>query len=531
MKDLVQRILTEMKSSPEINSEPLVKILAESATKSIALGENLESVYETIRTGLTEINKTLKKNSISVILESMQKIEESIDTKITKIAKEVDLASKLALIKESEAYANPLVKVQVDSFEKALSEGYVDFSIAPNFVDTFSAFKDYAPVRESVDGIVKYMNENRSRLSVLSAIYQMSRIQSPAYAGAINDLKEMLINESYSADILKIKYGKSIPAVTGLISTLRIYEAQDSDGFTLGEGNADTKINNIITTSTPLENGFMAYLDNRFIAIRLSESLTGHEKNVFVDEEIKIAEMEPAWVYENHRAFYEASEAFAKLGFSVLESGMGLESNAIHGAKIGVMINENHELDVLINGKKIEKPSLKDVSEAVAVQGSGVRQILTTLFEKFEIVNNLEFIKEVRNDVTCADALVFNLDGKYFICEQVNAAERAWLRVDEHQLYEFFAKKFRYDISPVFKTAIEEKVDQMKKVEEEKSRIQNDLNKLNETVEKLKTACAKPGLDPGSVNKLETLRENIEQTIKELKGQYVALELKKRAVA
>lgn len=525
MKDLVQRILAEMVATPSTSENPLVKLLVDSTNKSIALGESIDTIYENLKAGLISVNEKVGDPTLSSIIDQIRLSEDTVDAKVTRIAKAADILKRVQEIKESSSYSNPIVKTKVDAFEGVLNKGILDFSVCGRFVESFEEYSYDKKVASAVDSVKAYVAENQATLEILNTIYQM---HSPIYAGASNDLKNMLVSESYSADILKLKYGTTIPLITSLISNLRILEAQQSGNFTLGEGNFDTRVNNSIAPSIRIEEGFMFYVDGRFLSVRESNATTGYEAKLHIDSRFKIAEMEPSYVKVAYPNFYEISEAFATLGFKVREDGLGVESRNIPNLTLGFILNENREFDLHVNGTKMESVGMQNVSEAVSMQSNQVKARVNLILENFSTICNLEFVKEVSNDRTLAEALVLDIEGSYFVCEKKNSADREWSQVDEHQMYEFFKSKFGYDISPIFKTEIEESISAIKQIEEKKASIQTNIDKLEESVAKLSTACSNPNLDPSEISKLEAIKESIEKTIHGLKQEYISADLLKK---
>ena len=97
-------------------------------------------------------------------------------------------------------------------------------------------------------------------------------------------------------------------------------------------------------------------------------------------------------------------------------------------------------------------------------------------------------------------------------------------------MYEFFAHKFNYDISPIFKTKIDEKVKKYQHIEKTKKDILGDVSKLEVTLDKLQTAIHEPEIEADAVKKLEKIKESIESTITALKQDYVGLDLIKKNI-
>ena len=107
MNEFLQKMLAELNSNKSVSSEPLVKMIVESANKSIALGENVALVSANLKTGLAYINETIKNPALSTLLTKFNESANTPEAKVTAIAKEVNLLAKITLLKESNAYSNP----------------------------------------------------------------------------------------------------------------------------------------------------------------------------------------------------------------------------------------------------------------------------------------------------------------------------------------------------------------------------------------------------------------------------------------
>ena len=530
MKGFVDKILSELKSNPAVNAEPMVKILTESIDKSITLGEMPTVIYSNLKNGISAINKTVKNSVLESINSQFVKIEETDDVKTQVIAKKINLSNKLTAIKESKSGTNPIISSQIEVFENYLNSGVLDFALCENFISVFTPFNYDTVIKKQLNAVSKYLNESRSSILLLNAVYSLDSMSNQNYSEVSKDLKKMLINESYTSDILKIKYGNSVPVVNQLISDLRVVESQTTGYFTLGEGNSFTQINNLITPATKAKDGLIVYMDNKFISIRESKGLTGKETNVYIDGTFKIAEIDPTYVKEKFPKFYSVAESFATLGFKKNIDGTGVESNSIRNFNIGFKTNEERELDLYLNESRVENLEDINLMEALVLESTVIKEKVITLFENSKNLFNFDFIKELTNDRTLAEATILKLNDEFYVCEKLNSAERNWAKVDEHDLYEFCMARFNYDISPIFKTKIDEKKEVYKKIEEKKQAIEIDIAKLEQTMEKLQAAISSPDLDSDAVKKLTGIRESIESNITSLKQDYVGLDLFKKDV-
>jgi hypothetical protein len=377
--------------------------------------------------------------------------------------------------------------------------------------------------------VQKYLAENSAKVKVLNAIYQMDSMRTQVYAPVSEELKKLLISESYSADVIKIKFGTAIPVINALVQDLRIIESNQYGTFTVGEGNGETRVNNVIAPAIKTEDGILMYTDNRFLSIREANGLTGHETKIHVDEAFKIADISPEYVKSNYGKFYALCESYAMLGFKKNETGLGVESNALRGFKMSFDLNENKEVILNVNGTKFDSANFV-VSESLALETSQNKERINTILENSANIFHFEFIKEVTNDRTLSEALILNLNNEYYVCEKVNSADREWNKVNEHQLSQLFASKFNYDITAIFKVKIDEAVAEIKKIEEKKQTILTDIQKLEESVEKLNVAIDAAGYDVENSNKLSGIKESILSTIEALKKEYVDTDLLKKKV-
>lgn len=528
MNQFVQRIVAELKTNESLKNELLVKMLTESIDKSIALNESESAIYNSLKVGVVSLNEKIKSPVLESILLQFAKNEETPESKVYKLANEINFENIVRALKESAAYANPIIKTQVDGLDKAVATGTPGFSLCLPFIQVFEQYSHDKTVGSCVESVKSYISKNRAKLSVISTIYQLDSMKSPAYAGVSSDLKSMLLAESYSADILKLKYNTSVPLVTNLINDLRLIESQETGSFTLGEGNGDTQISNLIAPAIKTEDGLIMYVDNRFLSIRESKGLNGTESKIHIDENFKIADIDPNYVKSNYSDFYQLCEAYVNLGFTKTADGLGVETSAIKNFKLGLRANENKEIEFYINDSKVNESNDASISEALALQPTQIQVRVARILENTKDIFNFEFIKEVTNDRTLSEALVFNLNSSYYVCDKVNAADRVWKKVDENELYHFIGSKFNYDISKIFKVKIDEAAAINKEIETQKQAILENISKLESSITKLDDAANNPNLDPSETKYFVDLKESITGTINKLKEEYISLDLLKK---
>jgi hypothetical protein len=530
MKGFVDKILAELKSNSTLKSEPLVKILTESIDKSIALGESDSVIYQNLKSGIVSINTRINDSNLTAIVEQFNKIETTPESKTFEIAKKANLSEKLLAIKESKSGSNPIIKSQIEVFESYLNNGTPDFALCEGFIQFFSNHKYDSKIKSEIEKVQKYLAENRSEILFLNTIYTIDSMANSQYSAVSRDLKNMLVSESYTSDILKLKYSNTVPVINQLIGELRLVESQKLGYFNLGEGDSLTNVTNMITPATKAKDGLILYMDDKFISIRESRGLTGKETNVYIDDTFKIAEVDPNYIREKFPKFYSVAESFATLGFRKNLDGTSVDSSTIRNFNISFKTNEERELDLYLNESKISNLEEVNLMEALSLESAEIKNRVVTLFENSSNLFNFDFIKELTNDRTLSEAYVLKLNEEFYICEKLNSAERSWKKVDEYEMYNFCMQKFNYDISPIFKTKIDEKIETFKKIETRKNAISVDVAKLEETMEKLQKAISNPDIDSEAVKKLTGIRESINSTITSLKNDYVGLDLFKKDI-
>jgi hypothetical protein len=526
MNEFVNKVIHELKTNESIKNEVLVNVIAESAVKSISLGENISNVYADLKNNLSKLNENMKDSTLSAILEQFKQREYSDESAIDSIDKGANLSAKLNAIKES-AGNDPIVLTKVAQFESAISSGTKEIHLYNKFIEVFESYSHNSAAKKAVANVKKYLNENLSKVLVMNTIFEMEKF--PMYASAVSELRKMVINETHSADILKVKFNSEIPAINSLVSELRVLEANQLGYFTLGEGNIDTQVRNVIAPALRTNEGRLIVMhDNRFLAISEGKNLDGTEKEVHVNENFKIATINPEHIASTHSNFYKVCESYFTLGFKANSNGTGVESSTIKNFKIGFRVNESKSIDLYLNDTKIDSPEKIKLDEALALESNATKSHVSNVFNNLSSIFNFEFIKEISNDRTLAESLVFNLGDKYYVCEKSNVSERIWTPVNEHQMYEFFMSKYQYDISPIFKVKIEESVEKIKVIEEKKSSILTDVEKLEQTIAKLQEALSNSEIEKDDYNKLTSIKSGLEEAIVEMKNEYVSLDLSKK---
>lgn len=530
MRNFVDKVLVELTSNKDLKDNSLVKMVTESAVSSINSGINAVEVYSKLKSSISDINEHLKNSKLSNIIEQFNKNEESPDSKLLELSKMGDLLGKLKEIKETYSYSNPIIKEKVDSYIKNISDGIAEFTLYPSFIKDFSSHLSENVVVKAVNNISSIINKNKKDLEVLYSINQMKNgVNFPLYESICKYLTECLVNRKYSADSISMKYrATNLPLVSLLIQNLRIVESNETGKFTLGAGDGNTHVNNVITPSIKgKDKTIITYYDNRFISISESSELTGNEEKVHINSDgFIISTLLPNYVKENYSNFYFLCEAYSKLGFKGSKYHSGIETSNIRNFKLGLSLNEEAQLNLYVNDSLVEKIEEVNVPEALVMESEEIKNIVKLIFENLDSISNFDFIKCISNSRTLKEATIYKLGKKYFLCEHTNAADRNWKKVNELEMYEYFIGNYEYDISPVFGTEITKQAKLENRKNKRKNKIQSNIVKLEETISKLDSALSSKKLDTTKISKLEKIKESVFDHVSVLKEKYISIDVK-----
>lgn len=531
MKDFINGVLRELQNNPDTRSNRLIGIIVESAEKSIQSGERYDLIFEKVKNDLIEVNKHVKNGSVKNILDQFRKIEFKPESKLKEFAKIANLGGKLKGIKESTAYSHPMIAHKVNEYFGKLNEGVAEFTLYPSFIKDFSEHMIEKSVSSAVKSVSRILSENAADFEMLHTIHLMESHNSPMYSNVLPDLRNMLLNNTYTSDVINLKYGKTgLPIISNLVNNLKLIESKSDGSFNLGTGDSNTKIRNVVAPGIKSDSkSILTYFDNKFIRISESSSLNGSEEEVFIKKGgFTISSIDPQWVKENHSDFYDVCESFAYLGFKEIELYEGIETSQIRGFKLGLIPNSNRELDLYLNESRVVDTNNINLTEALALADDRTKKAVKKVFENIRSILNFEFIKTIKNDITLAESTVFNLGNNYFLCQKPNQVERIWDPVDESRLYEHFMNNFRYDISSIFKSAVSRAAADNKMIEDRKHQILVSVSKLEESVKRIQTAINSKDVDTNQISELERVKESVESMIEDLKFEYADVDLIKK---
>jgi hypothetical protein len=190
---------------------------------------NLVSKSDKNKTILMENNEFVTAEELNQYSVFLKKEMEAMNSKIAEIKEQKQVLTESSFEDKNSNLEERVAKLEkyseylAENLDNAIKYGEY---LAENLDESISYSKYLAENLDKNISYSKYLAENRSPLTLLNAVYSLDSVPSANYSTVTKDLKTMLVNEAYSSDILKVKYGTSIPVINQLISELRILESQ-----------------------------------------------------------------------------------------------------------------------------------------------------------------------------------------------------------------------------------------------------------------------------------------------------------------
>ena len=276
---------------------------------------------------------------------------------------------------------------KVNMLEDTLYQKNVpEFKCCGGFVNTF---KDHAysdVIKESVERIRNYVINNSEKMLVLDSIYEMNRGGgSKMYLDQVDKLTDMVLNESYSSEAVRIKLNGELPILHKLIKDLSIYESSREKRFSMGSGNNDCIVKNAIVPSTKLnESAMLFYMDDKFLSI--SNATKNKNGNVLsTGSKSYVSEIESNYVKENHSDFYNLCESFYKLQFTHNESGNGIVSDSIRNFVLEFKVEEKGTIGTYLNNSKVEFDKI-NFSEVLLMESTKIKNNVSNVLKGSESI-------------------------------------------------------------------------------------------------------------------------------------------------
>jgi hypothetical protein len=512
MNSLIQELTSELKSNPSISNSVIIKMVLESINNSVLLGVPSDQILENALANLSGMAEATLNENLKEVVAKFMKLAEKPTKRLQDMAKEAGLSLKVKALKESSLYKDPSFKYSISVLEQKLSVT-PEFRVIGMLIESLSGFA-YDPLVEStITELTDYVNENRSKLEVINAIFEMRQTGAILYREVIAELETCLLEGTYTADSIKMKLrGKPVmPIITRLINSLSMVEAKAQGKFSIGIGNGDAKVKSVIAPFYKIsESVAVVFVDNKFV--KLSED----------EAPVQVTAADVA----EYPEFVEVCETFASLNFKERESEIFAKGRNL---EIAFAVNEEGSLALKINGNTIEDLKSIELSEIFLMEQMETRATLTKLFNNLDMIVNLEFAKKIVNERLDADSIVFTIGEALYVFEKY-AHTRIVKKMQGLDFHNYVMEKFNYDVSEMYAIELEEREKFVRQIEEDKKSVEVDLSKLEQTIAQLDEALSDPGLSEEYHNQLSDLKVAIEKNVNSLKNHYIELELSKKKV-
>ena len=510
MNSLIHELTLELKSNPNVKDSVAVKVVLESINNSTLLGVPSEEILENSLITLSELATATLNENLKEVVAKFRKLGEKPTQRLQNMAKEAGISLKIKALKESKIYRDPTFKYTVSLIEQKLA-ALPEFRVIATVLESLGKYSYDKVVMSTLADITDYVNENRAKLEVINAIFEMRQTGAVLYRESIIELENCLLENIFSADVIKMKLrGKpSMPTVTRLINTLIMVEAKDQGKFNIGVGNGDAKVKSIIAPFYKIsESAAIVYVDNKFIKLQ---------------EDQDPSQVTAAEVAESPD-FFEGCEAFAALNFQEKETE--IVSNG-RGLKVSFAINESGNLYLKINGSIVEDLSKVELSEIFLMEQIETRSKLTTLFRGLDMIVNLEFAKKLVNERLNADSIVFTMGETLYVFEKY-ANNRIIKKMEGLAFHNYVMENFNYDVSELYAIELEEREKNLRKIDEEKKLVEKDLSKLENSITQLEEALKDSSLSSEYQTQLGDLKVSIEKNVNSLRNHYISLDQSKK---
>ena len=530
MSDFASNILNAVRTDAEFKYNPVLMAVVENLESKRSSHTSEESYLKTIRESLSSANNYIKNQRIEKMLVSIDEklgseLVTNMHTKINSMYYEVEFPAAIKAIRESRAYAEPVVKNYIDhALMEMQSKTIPYFKYLPGFLGTMTTYATNEVVNEWVTKFNNYITENGKKLMLLETVHYLDGTGNGFYNGVTNKIKPFILaNEYGSAKIMfEMKEFKTIPVIGQMIATLQSQEATQLQQFTLGTGDVNTKVYNYIGPVLKENNSMVLFADGAFINLT-SEAVeeSAIAKTYGKSGDINVQELKAEYVYEKMQSYYQVAKSFEFLNFNVKEKGL---SSKLRNIKIDFKINESENLDLYINESIVVDPKEINFHQMFVLENNYVKNCSTTVFNNMDKIYNVEFAKLLINESRNVAAMIINVNEEYYVYDFIDSKKRDIFKTDGFALQKFVFEKFGYDVRSLFKLQIDDVKSKVDAIEEKKSGVLAAIAELEESEKLVSTTMSKSGLKSDDMESLRGLSEKIEKELVALKNSYILLE-------
>ena len=510
MNSLIQELTLELKSNPSVKDSVAVKVMLESINNSVLLGVPSDQILENTLSTLSELATATLNENLKEIVAKFKKLAEKPTQRLQNMAREAGISLKIKALKESKIYKDPTFKYSISLVEQRLA-AQPEFRAIGHLLEALTPYSYDSTVATTIQEVTDYVNENRSKLEVINAIFEMRQTGAILYREAIAELENCLLENTFTADTVKMKMRNkpAMPIINRLINSLSMFEAKVAGKFNIGIGNGDAKVKSMIAPFCKIsESAAIVFVDNKFIKLEEDQ------------DPVQVTAQE----LEDYPEFFEVCEAFAGLNFQdreneIVSRGRGLE--------VVFAVNEDNTLYLKINGSVVEDLTKIELSEIFLMEQLETRSKLTTLFRGLDMIVNLEFAKKLVNERLNADSIVFTMGETLYVFEKYGQS-RIIKKMEGLTFHNYVMENFNYDVSDLYEIELEEREKQLRQIDEEKKLVESDLTKLEKSISQIEEALKDQSLSEEYQTQLNDLKISIEKNVNSLRNHYISLDQSKK---
>ena len=494
MNDLRKNLIQELKAAKAVSESRMLQMVVAGLEANVNASGNIEQALA----DLAEVSEKLQNTELDTIVKKFNEMSNTPAKKLKMIENGAAVLPKIAQIKESAAYADPILKTVIAGLEK-----YVSVNSEPLVIESviakLSPFSFDSTVKSVVTDLTKYVSENRATLAIFNTIADLKKAPNAYYAQVSEKLEGAILEGRTSVDALTMILAEATaqPVIKNLLNRLSQFESSKNGGFNLGSGNGSTKINPVIGVYTKTDKGVRVLIENHIIDMN--------------DEEE--AEMVPFSSLPQEDEFTQTAKAYTDLGFKPTEHGVEAKGKA---NTIAFKVSPEGEVSFEINGKVSEDLNSSEIYKTLVVETISFKQNVAKILENANMIAQFEFVQRFVTEGAQSYAINTEKAGIFVLDRQ------GLKKYDTLGFHKYIAETFKYDVSDLFSIQLSERQEFVKSVNERKAVIQSDIAKLEESISQLDSVIAEA--DEETQDQLETLKHTINSSIVGLKNEYLSLD-------
>jgi hypothetical protein len=494
MNDLTKNLIKELKTAQAVSESRMLQMFVAGLEANVNASGNIEQALA----DLAEVSEKLQNTELDTIVKKFNELSNTPAKKLKMLENGAAVLPKLAQIKESAAYADPIFRTVVLGLEKSVSVNPEPLVIE-SVIAKLSPFSFDSTVKSVVADLTKYVSENRATLAIFNTIADLKKAPNSYYAQVSEKLENAILEGRTSVDALTMILAEATaqPVIKNLLNRLSQFESSRNGGFNLGSGNSSTKINPVIGVYTKTANGVRVLIENHIIDMN--------------DEEE--AEMVPFSSLPQEDEFTQTAKAYTDLGFKPTEHGVEAKGK---GNTIAFKVSPDGEVSFEINGKIAEDLNSSEIYKTLVVETISFKQNVAKILENANMIAQFEFVQRFVTEGLQSYAINTEKSGIFVLDRQ------GLKKYDTLGFHKYVAETFKYDVSDLFAIQLSERQEFIKSVNERKAVIQSDIAKLEESIAQLDSVIE--DADEETQDQLETLKHTINSSIVGLKDEYLSLD-------